>query len=138
MDHLMAEGGAVFWADLFRSVTIILGGITTALAAAEARLYWVRYRSPRDPWYRNRRLVHMATIRAGIAVACLALSAMISAYVGEGSITWRTPAALVAFTILTVGMVNILRNDETVIEHGRVAETDANEPGAPPAGKRVR
>lgn len=97
-----------------RSLGVALSGVVLALALSEARLY-LRARRRGGP----RRLVYMALVRLGIAMAGLFMAGALAQRLANPELTWRLPVGMVAYVLLIVGMWGILVDDESIWNTGR-------------------
>lgn len=102
--------------DVFRVLVLVEGGIATGLALSEAFLYYRRKRTPSDPWYGRMRLDYMAMVRLGIAMCVIAMTVVVATRLGDVDLTFRAPLGCIAFTLLIVGMLGILWDDETYLD----------------------
>lgn len=118
---------AIAASDLARTFVLLEGAIAFGFALAEVRLYWTRKRDPEDPWFGRRRLDWMACVRLGAAVLILGMVTVVSTKLGDGHLTYRTPIAIVGFTLALAGMVGILLDDESIRDEARGVERSARQ-----------
>lgn len=117
----MTEGSEVVTEtlDVWRTLLLAAGGISFGLALAECRVYLIRYRAaargePLGP-LAPRRLLGMFLVRLGVAAGSLFVITSIASIYGRDEVTWRAPAATVVLTLLIVGMVMILSDDQRLV-----------------------
>ena len=129
----MSSFEALVTADLLRVATLIMGGLAYGLALAEAKLYWARKRTPGDPWFGHKRLDYMVAVRLGVAVIVSGVVVAIALRLGDEELTFRTPVALVSFSLLVYGMRGILVDDQELLDeagsHPMRRKTDDAEMG---------
>lgn len=92
--------------DLWRSLLLVAGGLLIGFTLVEARLYYERWRVNRFDRFR-----WIIALRLASAVGILFVTLEVAQRLGD-DLSYRAPLASVAYALLFVGLLGVLRDDQ--------------------------